>query len=529
MAAARDRRYRRAKTAGPNRVVDRFEQRGRFLRVAAGTLRSSAAAALVVLAASGASAQPPSDSQISTAAQTGAAWLVSQQNCNSTGCDGSWGSAGDDAERMLFTAEAVQALRALDLLGPSYLHGIMWLENHTAPNNDLAARRLLALAPHGDTLTDDRSQLESARMTNSGWGVTASYGADPLDTALVMEALGVSAGFFQTYQGAIASLENSWIGSGTSFGCGSGPDTWTIGQPDAALTFEGDIPSTVAVAKTLRRCNATASTVAGCSDANLASALNPVECALANTFDPTHTDLEVALVAGYFTPLVNPLNPASLPSGISLVNVRSMMSRLVLTDQGADGSWNDDVLTTALAIHAFGSWLGLDGSGQPTDPSTVVAISSAGLRRAVNAALKSSAMDTVTTGDLWRLTTLDLSYASTGSVMDLINLKTAGAKFLTTIDISGNECLLPSLATLQANFPTVYFVHHPVGDVNQDDQVNALDQELLLAELLQRATLMPSAVRAADLTQDGRLDTRDLYWLERVLMQRDITGLCHPG
>src|SRR5208337_537671 len=101
--------------------------------------------------------------------------------------DGSWG--GDDV-KMLCTVEAVTALQALNQRVPAYYWGITWLENHSAPTVDYAARRIIALSSHGDNLSADLALMEAAQTLtspgNSGWGLTQNYQGSPIDSAMAL-------------------------------------------------------------------------------------------------------------------------------------------------------------------------------------------------------------------------------------------------------------------------------------------------------------------------------------------------------
>jgi hypothetical protein len=78
-------------------------------------------------------------------AQDAVGFLSASQNA-----DGSWGASED--VRAVYTAAAVEGLRAFNVRGSAYLSGITWLENHAMSNTDFGARRIVALAPHGDNL-----------------------------------------------------------------------------------------------------------------------------------------------------------------------------------------------------------------------------------------------------------------------------------------------------------------------------------------------------------------------------------------
>jgi hypothetical protein len=283
---------------------------------------------------------------------------------------------------------------------------------------------------------------------------------------------------------------------------------WTIGQSDLTLPFRGDLPTTIAAANAIRAVCASALPPSACTA--LLNSLAAVETSL-TTYAYTNA-LERGLIAGYFTALRD-------TPPIPIATIGSMVD-LLLFYQSTNGSWEDDIFSTTTALHALAKWLRLDRADAPTP----VSIANAGLRAAVNRSLGHHAMDAVTRGDLWRLTTLDLSYASTGSDLSALSQ----AQNVTTLDISGNPCLLPlSDTALRGFFPQLTTItRHPAGDVNRDASANGYDQRLLVSDLMKRSVLVGTGRRAADLNFDGQLDSRDLYWLARVLAKRDVSQLC---
>ena len=113
-------------------------------------------------------------------------WLISKQQI-----DGSWGSVA--GLKPIFTSEALLALRNNAKLNPGYYKGVTWLENHAGVNNDVNARRLLALYSHGDDITGIVTILTQAQKTGpvgqGGWGVSNEYESSALDTSLSLQSL----------------------------------------------------------------------------------------------------------------------------------------------------------------------------------------------------------------------------------------------------------------------------------------------------------------------------------------------------
>ncbi|MDP2880905.1 MAG: prenyltransferase/squalene oxidase repeat-containing protein [Azonexus sp.] len=114
-------------------------------------------------------------------------WLSGHQNG-----DGSWGSRSD--VKLVYTAEAVQAMAAANERGAAYWRGIAWLQNQAVGNIDHASRRILALASHGDNLADDLAYLQQVQNLTApatgAWGLTEMYESGALDTALAYTAFG---------------------------------------------------------------------------------------------------------------------------------------------------------------------------------------------------------------------------------------------------------------------------------------------------------------------------------------------------
>jgi len=441
------------------------------------------------------------DAQRTAAADQAAGWLESAQNF-----DGSWGQ--EDTERMLYTAEAVRSLRAFSRRGAAYQSGIAWLENHTASNVDFLVRQTEALLPNGDDTIIEQFRLLALEaggtgLSYQGWGITGAYQADALDSALALLLLA---------RLDPANLNQHSDAVGTLFVVQAN-GTWSIGQPTSSLpAFPGDVASTVVAATFWQSCLELGPTCANSATLSLvAQLLDDTHAALASNFPSD--DLGRAQVAAYFSRL-----RASPP--IPLSSIASMIDLFVI-DQGQDGSWQADPLTTAEALGALAAWLGTD----PPDSADVVQITDERLRRAVNGSLGNPAMDAITLGELRRLRVLDVSKTP---ITDLASI--GAADNLEVIDISGNPCLadVPGIATwLQAIFPSLQqIVTGAAGDIDGDATVDSRDHLLLMRDVAGIEELQGERRLAADLNFDGRLDSRDLYWHGRALLDESLAGLC---
>jgi hypothetical protein len=294
------------------------------------------------------------------------AWLNAAQNP-----DGSWGAS--DALKPLYTSEAVRALAAVNQRSSQYYLGLGWLENHNGGSVDYEARRILALATHGDNVGASQSLLASAQRLalpgNGGWGLSAAYQGSPLDTALALQAytqLGLTTNTAQ----AIAYLKTSQL-TGTDKG-------WPLAQETVSDPL---------------------------TNAYVILALVPFRAS-----DATLTTV-IANAAATLNTQVNSASPLSLQAlaaqALQKANVvpTALLSSLQAT-QGADGSLGGgDIHVTALATSAFATAMQTDLAAS----ATPVNIPDQNLRAAINRALGHGSMDVITRGDMANLTTLNAS------------------------------------------------------------------------------------------------------------------------
>jgi hypothetical protein len=331
---------------------------------------------------------------LDTAAGNGVVWLSQQRNA----VDGSWGTG--DAVKFVNTAEAVQALGALNQLNGAYYAGLAWLGNHAGSNVDYAARRVLALGAAKQSVASDLAFLQlNQKLTapgNSGWGLSVPYQGSPLDTALALQAMnqqGVTSNVAQavTYlmTSQIAGSDSGWAVSGQT-----ASDPVTTAQVLLALIpLKGQYASVpTAVARGL-------------------TALNTK----VGTNSPAH-QIGLAVVA-------NLRNDPSAAQGVTLLNA-------LIGQQAANGSWGGDAYVTAIALRAIATGAGKELAAQ----KQLVSLPDNALRAAINDALGQSSLDAISVGQMQSLTTL------TASGLGLTNL--TGLQYatnLTYLDVSNNN------------------------------------------------------------------------------------------
>jgi uncharacterized repeat protein (TIGR01451 family) len=113
----------------------------------------------------------------------GLTWLRSQQ-----AADGNWQDHPFTTLR-----DSVIAYDALtDFDGVSFTgrqRALTWLAAQNVSNTDYLARRLRTVAAAGGSTGDDATRLLAMQNSDGGWGVAPGYQSNPLDTALVLQAL----------------------------------------------------------------------------------------------------------------------------------------------------------------------------------------------------------------------------------------------------------------------------------------------------------------------------------------------------
>ncbi len=92
------------------------------------------------------------------------------------------------ATQLRDTTVALDVLSRLDLSFTGQTSAIAWLAAQTPENSDYRARQARALLASDPTATGLLEPLVALRNADGGWGISAGYASDPLDTALVVTA-----------------------------------------------------------------------------------------------------------------------------------------------------------------------------------------------------------------------------------------------------------------------------------------------------------------------------------------------------
>jgi hypothetical protein len=275
----------------------------------------------LALAARPAAAQP---------AARGVEFLLGRQ-----AADGRWESPSVRPAHA--TAEALLALQRVAPAEPQARSAAAgFLEAEGILDSDDRSRRLLALAGEGRDVSALAAALFADRDPRGGWGLTAEFRADPLDTSLALLALdgrpGIDNEAMRRALGRLLGIQRPDGG----FPCVE------VGDQDAGSEIYCTTHALLALAPFRDRF---------LIEAEVQKAVTFLKGGLAGgRFGPAgpneviHTSLSsLALTA------VSALGPAEVPSVIGFLHGR----------QQADGSWEGDLHSTALALRALQALAGV--------------------------------------------------------------------------------------------------------------------------------------------------------------------------
>ncbi|MDD2852635.1 MAG: carboxypeptidase-like regulatory domain-containing protein [Desulfuromonadaceae bacterium] len=243
---------------------------------------------------------------------SGLSYLTSSQNP-----DGTWDTGTSQAETTAATISVLETLKLLNqTAGAPYTSGVSWLQAQSPLSVDYIAQRLHALG-----LADVNTLIPSADMTKGGWGGDSGYETNPLDTSHALQTL-KSANYtdLTTINAALAYLTGNQKPDGG----------WGFTQGD-----DSNVYITAIVSATLQQF--------------------PQMTALATAVNKATTYLLAQQIADggfgsvYETALAYSALVAVSTNNAALTNAVNYLT----TTQSANGSWNDDPYSTALALKAL--------------------------------------------------------------------------------------------------------------------------------------------------------------------------------
>ncbi len=258
----------------------------------------------------------------STAITNGLNWLSSNQNM-----DGSFGNVVPARD----TPEVAVTLKYLNPTGPNYQNAINWINSNIPSNNDYLARKINSLALSGGDVSSLLTSLDSSQNADGGWGLSSNHTVgELLTTALSLLTLKAANYTDQTViNNAITYLLNNQNTDGG----------WAFRQAQGDETYDSNVYMTALVSWTLQQFPQTTS---------IATAVNK-----ATSYLIAHQNADGGFGSSPSTVYETALAfEALISSGQASLPLQNAINYLTTT-QLADGSWNDDPYSTALALRAL--------------------------------------------------------------------------------------------------------------------------------------------------------------------------------
>ena len=272
--------------------------------------------------------------------EAGVAWLKAQQQA-----DGSFTSPGTSGTRFQASAEALHILAVANAINDADKNrAFQFLQSDPEQNTEYLARRIVGGANIGANIAPHSEQLLLLANQNGGFGPANGYASTILDTALALNAAHhAKVPVSQKIAAAVSYLVNSQRSTGAWSIAPQSSGTWATGA---------NIPSPYVTALSsiaLQRYRFHYSL-----NNHIAAA---TEFLLQNQHpaggwgSATHTAMALISI---------------IPSSTDVTRYSAALQHL-LASQQADGSWNNDVLATALALSALHLTTIISGPSDPTN------------------------------------------------------------------------------------------------------------------------------------------------------------------
>lgn len=357
---------------------------------------------------------------------------------------GSWGPS--EGLKYVYTAAAVEALKASNQRSGSYYGGIAWLENHNANNVDLKARKIMSLVGRGNNIVPDLDSLHTSKreLSQTGFGLSAGYYSSPLETALVLQALEKASDNTNQSSAVAYLVAEQNADGGWSMPEAAAGNYWITAEVVIALNDQQSRPGVSAA---------------------LTQATNYLTSLNTNSVSTvTHARVALALFQR---------------QGLSSAVDAQMVA--LLNRQLTSGDWGD-TMASAHAITSLSYALGLNTLSE----APIVNVDQEQLRTAINVALGHSSYGRITQADVARLTSLDLRRVNIANLVGLENatgltqLQVNSSTNLSAVSgLSGLNIVVDSdidnIADANDNCPTVSNGNQanldgdPYGDVCDED------------------------------------------------------------
>lgn len=278
--------------------------------------------------------------EINQAQSKGLAWLYTNQ-----AGDGSWKSSS--GLQIQPTAAVLEALLNVGITrGRTFAIAQSWLANADSLSTDSLSRQSIALYKSGASVTALMTRLTAMRhLRTKSWGAYDQYYGSFPDTSLALDAITITNTSYSDtssslgFVGGVQNTDGGW-----SF-------TSIYGEPGTSISRV--IPTAHNIA-TLSRYKAKGWSI----DTNITNGVNWLVLHQ-KTDGGFADDLAATVGSPYETALaylaLNEAKKAGNAAAIAAQAVMDSARNLLITQQQANGSWNGDPLTSALALQTLSS------------------------------------------------------------------------------------------------------------------------------------------------------------------------------
>lgn len=229
-----------------------------------------------------------------------------------------YATAGDVATAAQSTAETLSAFAAINVAQPGIDAARQYLSSQSYAGTELVVRRIVAKVQAGESASALLAELSTRQNRDGGFGELAGHDSAPIDTAFALEALALTGTAGTTVGNAVSYLLNQQKSDG-GWGDASGTNVYTTAVAVRALSY---FKTSYSLGGPLQGASNFLLSQRGASDL-------------------------------WDEDFLSSLGLIALASTVSDVSAIDQSAQALEARQLVDGSWADDVYTTALALRAL--------------------------------------------------------------------------------------------------------------------------------------------------------------------------------
>lgn len=248
----------------------------------------------------------------------GLSYLYSLQNA-----DGSWGN--NSLNKFLYTSEVLKTLQILNEKSANYKRGLRWLESQFPENVDFLSRKLSLLGKVSSNSKELVNKIISCQNKNGGFGIAKGFESDVFHTIIALDGL---SSIFDTTNLCVTNALNYLIINQNSDG------SYSFIKGSSGSVFTTSLALLVL------------SRYSGKPEVN-----NAIEKGVSYLISRMNSDSGFG--EGESSIYETALVLQSLIKVSRRSDVREILKNYLAKRQLANGSWNNDIYETALALRVF--------------------------------------------------------------------------------------------------------------------------------------------------------------------------------